>query len=168
MFISEFEDVRAMMKIHQLSDDAVKLRCIPFALWDNAKKQMYSLATNSISMWVEFVAIFLKKFFPMHRTARVQSQINQFRQLDKEPFWKYLDRFKDLLGQCPHCAIEKWRLCQIIYQGVDYNLKTLLESMSHEDFMRMTKDKAWEFLEEMVEKPCIGKASIKNDHKSHI
>jgi len=49
MFISEFEEVCATMKIQQLSDDAVKLRFIPFALRNNAKKWMYSLATNSIS-----------------------------------------------------------------------------------------------------------------------
>ena len=77
----------------------------------------------------------------MYKTARIQSQINQFHQLDKSPFWKYLDRFKDLLGQCPHHAIEKWCLCQIIYEGVNYNSKTLLESMSHGDFMRKTEDK---------------------------
>jgi len=38
MFISEFEKVCAMMKIQQLSDDAIKLRFIPFSLRDNAKK----------------------------------------------------------------------------------------------------------------------------------
>ena len=97
VFIREFEEVCAMMKIQQLSDDAVKLSFIPFALRDNAKKWMHNLATNSISTWAEFVAIFLKKYFTMHKTARIRSQINQFWQLDKEPFWKYQDRFKDLL-----------------------------------------------------------------------
>jgi len=32
MFINEFEEVCAMMKIKQLSDDGVKLRFIPFLL----------------------------------------------------------------------------------------------------------------------------------------
>ena len=88
----------------------------------------------------------------MHKTARIRSEINQFRQLDKEPFWRYLERFKDLQPQCPHHVIEKWRLCQIIYEGIDYQSKTLLESMSHEDIMRITEDEAWKFLEEMAEK----------------
>jgi len=38
MFINEFEEVCAMMKIKQLSDDGVKLRLIPFSLRDNTKK----------------------------------------------------------------------------------------------------------------------------------
>jgi len=49
MFISEFEEVCAMMKIQQLSDVAIKLRLIPFALRDNTKKWLYSLAINSIT-----------------------------------------------------------------------------------------------------------------------
>jgi len=74
MFISEFKEVCAMMNIQQLSNNAIKLRFISFSLRDNAKK-LYSLATNSITTWTEFVTDFLKKFFPMHKTARIQSEI---------------------------------------------------------------------------------------------
>jgi len=88
----------------------------------------------------------------MHKTVRIRSEINQSRQRDKELFWRYLERFKDLLAQYPHHAIEKWHLCQIIYEGIDYSSKILLESMSHGDFMRMTDVAAWIFLEEMAEK----------------
>jgi len=38
MFINEFEEVCAMTRIRQLSEDGVKLRFIPFSLRDNAKK----------------------------------------------------------------------------------------------------------------------------------
>ena len=62
MFINEFEEVCTMMKIKQLTDDGVKLRFIPFSLRDNAKKWLYSLITNSITTWAEFVAVFLKSF----------------------------------------------------------------------------------------------------------
>ena len=58
MFINEFEEVCAMMKIKQLSDDGVTLRFISFSLRDNIKKWLYSLKTNSITTSAEFVAIF--------------------------------------------------------------------------------------------------------------
>ena len=45
-FIKEFE-ICAMMKIQQLSHDAVKLRFIPFSLRNNAKKWLYSMTTNT-------------------------------------------------------------------------------------------------------------------------
>ena len=107
MFINEFEEVYAMLKIKELTEDAIKLRFIPFMLRDVAKKWLYSLATNSITTWKDFVEIFLKKFFPRHKTAKSRSAINQLCQNTDEPFWKYLDRFKDLLSQCPHHGIER-------------------------------------------------------------
>ena len=81
MFISEFEEVCDMLKIQQLTDDAIKLRFIPFALKEHAKKWLYSLTTNSIALWEAFDTSFLKKFFPRHKTARIRNEINQFRQL---------------------------------------------------------------------------------------
>jgi len=52
----------------------------------------------------------------------------QYRQETNEPFWKYFERFKDLLAQCPHHRIEKWRQCQILYDGFDYQTKMLFEN----------------------------------------
>ncbi|MBZ2164356.1 retrotransposon gag domain-containing protein, partial [Alteromonas stellipolaris] len=108
-----------MFRILNLSENATKLRFIPFALKDKAKKWLNWLPNNSIGTWTEFIEIFLKKFFPMNKTARIRQEINRFRQQTGEPFWKYLERFKDLLTQCPHHAIYKWRLCQILYEGAE-------------------------------------------------
>jgi len=43
---------------------------------------------------------------------------------------KYFQRFKDLLAQYSHHGIEKWWQCQILYDGLDYQIKTLLEIVS--------------------------------------
>ena len=53
----------------------------------------------------------------------------QFKQKSSELFWRHFERFKDLLVQCPHHGIVKWRQCQILYDSLDYSTKTLLESM---------------------------------------
>ena len=57
-----------------------------------------------------------------------------------------------MLSQCPHHGIEKWRLCQIAYEGLDYPTKTMLESMCQGNFLKNDEEKAWEFLEDLVEK----------------
>ena len=129
ILIREFEEVCATMKLQQLSEDEINLRLINFALKDNAKKWLYSLPNQSITTWEGFVRIFLKKYFSHHKIARIRNEINQFYQLASESFWKYFDRFKNLLTQCPHHGIETWRLCQIIYEGLDSNFQTMLESM---------------------------------------
>ena len=60
----------------------------------------------------------------------------QLKQEPNEPFWRYFERFKDLLVQCPHDEIEKWRQYQILYDGLDYSTKALLENMCQGGFLR--------------------------------
>ena len=86
------------MKIPSLGVDAIKLRFVPFSLKDLAKKWLYSLEAGSISSWDNFVKAFLKKFYPIHKTALIRKSILQFKQITNEPFWKYFERFKDLLA----------------------------------------------------------------------
>ena len=84
-FIREFEEVCLMMSIPQLGEvpqlgeDAVRLRFIPFALKDLAKKWLYSLAVGSISSWDDFVKSFLKTFYPIHKLAFIRKNTMQFR-----------------------------------------------------------------------------------------
>ena len=74
-FIREFEEVCLMMRIPQLREDAVRLRFIPFALKDIAKKWLYNLPASSISSWDNFVKVFLKKFYPIHKTTLITKNI---------------------------------------------------------------------------------------------
>jgi len=83
-----------------LGEDVV--RFIPFALKDIANKWLYNLSVSPISSWDDFVKVFLKKFYPIHKTVLIRKNIMQYRQENNEPFWKYFERFKNLLAQCPH------------------------------------------------------------------
>ena len=58
-FIREFEEVCLMMKIPHLTD-TIRLRFVPFALKNLAKKWLYSLAAGSITSWDGFIKVFLK------------------------------------------------------------------------------------------------------------
>jgi len=49
-FIREFEEVSLIMRIPQLGDDAVRLHVVPFTLKDLAKKWLYNLVENSITL----------------------------------------------------------------------------------------------------------------------
>ena len=70
-FIREFEKVCLMMKIPQSGDDVVRLRFIPFALKDLAKKWLYSLEVDSNNSWDDFVKAFLKKFYLIYKTVLI-------------------------------------------------------------------------------------------------
>jgi len=97
----------------------VCMKLIPFALKDSAKCWMYGLAANSVTSWDDFVKLFLRKYVPNAKNVKLRNESNQFVQLEKESFWRYLDKFKNLLAQCPHHGLEHSRLCQIVYEGLD-------------------------------------------------
>ena len=139
-FIREFE-VYLMMRILQLGEDVVRLRFIPFTLKDIAKKWLYNLPASFIASWDDFVNVFLKKLYPIHKTALIMKNIMQFKQETNEPFWKCFERFKDLLAQYPHHGIEKWWQCQILYDRLDYQSKTLLETICQGEFLKKDEDK---------------------------
>ena len=63
-----------------MGGDTVRLRFISFALKDIAKKWLYNLPVSSISSWDDFVKVFLKKFYPIHKTALIRKNIMQYRQ----------------------------------------------------------------------------------------
>ena len=76
----------------------------------------------------------------------------QFKLETSEPFWKYFERFKDLLAQCPHHGKEKWWQCQILYNGLDYQSKTLLETMYQGKFLKKDENQGWDIFEVLAEK----------------
>ena len=135
------------MYIPQLGDDAVRLRFIPFSLKDLVKKWLYSLAVDSITTWDDFVKAFLKKFYPIHKIVLNRKNIMQFRQ---EP--RYFERFKDHLAQCPYHGVEKWHQCQILYDDLDYQTKTLLETMCQGGFLQKDENQGWDLFEDLAEK----------------
>ena len=76
----------------------------------------------------------------------------QFRQEPSEPFWRYFERFKDLLAQCPHHGVKKWRQYQILYDGLDYQTKILLETMCQGEFLQKDENQGWDLFEDLAEK----------------
>jgi len=113
LFLREFEEVCSMMHFPNIPMDVVHMKLIPFALKDFAKRWMYGLAANFVTSWDDFVKLFQRKYFPNAKTVTLRNEINQFVQLEKESFWRYLDRFKNLLARCPHRGLEQSHLCQI-------------------------------------------------------
>ena len=83
--------------------------------------------------------------------ALIRKNIIQFKQEASEPFWKCFERFKDLLAQCPHHGIEKWWQCQILYDGLDYQIKTLLGTMCQGEFLKKDENQGWDLFEALNE-----------------
>ena len=78
--------------------------------------------------------------------------------------YNYLEQFKDLLLQCPHHGFEKIRLGQILYEGMHYPTKTMVESFFNGAFTQKTANQAWTYLEEVTEN-TLQWAPIKEEPK---
>ena len=57
-----------------------------------------------------------------------------------------------MLAQCPYHGLDQSRLCQIVYEGLDQQTRTILESMCQAGFLSKSATAAWKFLEDLVEK----------------
>ena len=56
------------------------------------------------------------------------------------------------MAQCPHHGLDQARLCQIVYDGLDQQTRTMVESMCQGGFLSKSVTDAWEFLEDLAEK----------------
>lgn len=150
--VGDFKDICGILKFNQMTEETLKLCMFPFSLKEKAKSWLYALRPQSIRTWEELTKEFFKKFFPNHKTATIRQSINSYVQLDGETLSKYLERFIDLLLQCPHHGFEQWRLSTILYEGLDFATRTLVESMCNGEYTDKSADESWAFMHEVSEK----------------
>ena len=86
--ITNFLEICDTFKHNGVSDDAIRLRLFPFSLRDKAKSWLNSLPQGTISTWEELVQIFLAKFFPPAKIAKMRNDITQFIQHDAETLYE--------------------------------------------------------------------------------
>ena len=85
--IWEFEEVCNTFKEEITTVDLMKLKLFPFTLKDKEKIWLNSLRPRSIRNLTEMQAVFLKKFFPTHRTNNLKRQIYNFSANENEKFY---------------------------------------------------------------------------------
>ncbi|XP_026402190.1 uncharacterized protein LOC113297822 [Papaver somniferum] len=150
--IRDFEELCGTMKFKYLADEYLKLRLFPFSLKDKAKSWLNALTPSSISTWDGMINLFLYKFFPRHKTIVIRQKLNSFSQQEGESLYDYLERFHDLLLQCPHHGFDTPRLTLILYEGLDFKTLTMVESFCGGNFPGKTAEEGYKFLHEMAEK----------------
>jgi len=96
-----------MMIILQLGEDAVRLRFIPFALKDIAKKWLYNMPVSSISLWDDFVKVFLKKSTISIRLPSSERTLCSIDRKSMNRSGSILKGLRIFLAQRSHYEIEK-------------------------------------------------------------
>ncbi|XP_074314003.1 uncharacterized protein LOC141649208 [Silene latifolia] len=84
------------------TEDQFKLRAFPFSLQDAAKYWLFYLQPGTIRTWKDMKAAFLEKYYPDSRHNHEKKAITSPEQDPSESLYKYWERFKKLVAQCPY------------------------------------------------------------------
>ena len=147
LHIKEFEEVCATLHFNNVREDLIKFRLFPFSLKDKAKAWLHSLQPNSIALWSDMVREFLKKFFPLHKTNTLRRNIMNFKQKDKESYYRCWERFNELLLACPHHGFELHNTIGHFYDGLSPETRQFVEMMCNGEFMAKNPNQAWTYLQ---------------------
>ena len=82
--LQTFLECITTIKTNGENSDYTKLALFPFTLRDKAKKWLGSLPRDSVLTWRELSKLFLTRFFPHKRTAKVRHDLTSFNQNEHE------------------------------------------------------------------------------------
>ena len=71
-----------------------------------------------IGTWADLSNLFLTKYFPRKKTAKVRAHITSFSQRSDESIYEAWDRFHDLMLSCPHHNVPDWMLVESFMKGL--------------------------------------------------
>ncbi|KAL5573531.1 hypothetical protein UlMin_023128 [Ulmus minor] len=150
LHIANFLEICDTFKHNGVTDDAVRLRLFPFSLNSKAKAWLTSLPSGTITTWNGLVNVFLTKYFPPAKSAKMRNDISNFLQQDQESLYEAWERFKDLLRKCPHHGLPLWMQVQTFYNGLLSNTQTMVDAASGGAFFNKSPEEGYELIEVMA------------------
>ncbi|XP_039121203.1 uncharacterized protein LOC120257957 [Dioscorea cayenensis subsp. rotundata] len=148
--LSRFLQICSTFKINSVSDDAIRLRLFLFSLRGAAYRWLISLAPGSITTWKDMVKKFLARYFPPSKAARLRQEISSFQQGYSETLFEAHERFKDLLRQCPHHGFASWMRVQILFNGLSYQTRQLIDTAAGSSLSSKYPEDAEQLIESMA------------------
>ncbi|XP_073153451.1 uncharacterized protein [Henckelia pumila] len=82
--LERFMSICDTFKVNGVTSDAARLRLFPFSLQGEATKWLDDIPTGSITTWTELIQIFLNKYFPPTKMAKLFLDIISFKQKEGE------------------------------------------------------------------------------------
>ena len=128
LHIANFLEICDTFKHNGVTDDAIRLRLFPFSLNNKAKAWLTSLPPGTINTWDGLINVFLAKYFPLTKSAKMRNDVTNFFQQDQESLYETWERFKDLLRKCPHHGLPMWMQMQPFYNSFHPNTQTMVDA----------------------------------------
>ncbi|WRX13587.1 Retrotransposon gag domain - like 10 [Theobroma cacao] len=80
----------------------------------------------------------------------MRNDITSSTQFDGESLYEAWERFKELLGRCPHRGILDWLQVQTFYNGLVGSIKTTIDAAADGALMSKNATDPYNLLEEMA------------------
>ncbi|XP_026383842.1 uncharacterized protein LOC113279364 [Papaver somniferum] len=148
--LQEFHMVLVSVKPKDVETDNAMLRAFPFSLMDMAKEWFYSLPAGSITTWTGMKKLFLEKYFPASKVAKIRKEIRGIVQMAGETLYEYWERCKRLCQSCPHHQITEQLIIQYFYEGLLLNDRTMIDAASGGALVDKTLAQARTLIENMA------------------
>nr|GEY36744.1 reverse transcriptase domain-containing protein [Tanacetum cinerariifolium] len=102
---------------------------------DEARAWLDKEPPRSILTWEDLVSKFINQFFPPSKTTYLRNEIINFLQKPNETFNEALERFKDLLKQCPYHDFSELHQPDMFYNALNPNDQDALDSAAGGNFL---------------------------------
>ncbi|XP_026399944.1 uncharacterized protein LOC113295827 [Papaver somniferum] len=150
--VRDFEMICDTMSYPNVPKDVLRLRLFPFSLEERANEWYHLIPSKTITTWDGLIEAFVKNFNLHYKTAAVRQSIQTFKQKIGETLHDYVERFNELLYQCPHHGFDKAHISQILYEGLDSETRMQVETMSGGQFTHQDPDECFDEFIELAEK----------------
>nr|GEZ93853.1 reverse transcriptase domain-containing protein [Tanacetum cinerariifolium] len=130
-----FNKVTSTFRHPEVPNTTIKLLLFPFSLEGEARIWLDKESPRSILTREDLVSKFINQFFPPSKTTYLQNEITNFLQKPNETFNEALERFKDLLRQCPHHGFSELHQLDTFYNALNPNDQDALDSAAGGNFL---------------------------------
>lgn len=123
------------------------MRLFAYSLRDREISWLNFLEPNSIATWNALAEIFLAKYFPFVKNARMRNKITSLWQGCDESLFDACDRFKELLRHFPHHGIPIYIQLETFCNGLVPSSRTMLDSSSGGELLSKSYEEGYKLIE---------------------
>ena len=118
LFFRMFYSAIQSLPNFRITENQLRMRCIPHALKGEAKAWLLTLPPASLRTWDEVREKLTDQYYAPQKTSEIRAKISSFFQQDNETFYDAWERFKKYTRDCPQHGFLTNQLCQWFYDGL--------------------------------------------------
>ncbi|KAL4377976.1 hypothetical protein GQ457_02G024440 [Hibiscus cannabinus] len=155
--IKSFMEICNSFKIHEVSNDVLKLKLFSYSLRDKEKAWMNNILSGSFQSWTELCRNFLAKFSYNNMTDKLRNEITLFRQDDDEAMHEVREHYRDLFRRCPMHGLPEWTQVSIFTNSINTPTRMMLDISANGTLLDKPPREGLEILEKHAQ----------NDYQHH-